>query len=60
MFIDIVERSTTAAADSCGCTLKNVFEVVVVVPIQATKRYGFLSALQLPFDHAVLCTVMRF
>ena len=42
MIIEIVERSTPAGADSCGCTLKNIFEVVVVVLIQAAKRYRFL------------------
>ena len=44
MLIEIVERPT-AAADSGGCTLENIFEVVIVVLIQATKRYRFLRAL---------------
>jgi hypothetical protein len=35
MLIEIVERPT--AASSGGCTLENIFEVVVVVLIQATK-----------------------
>jgi hypothetical protein len=43
MLIEIVERPT-AAASSGGCTL-DIFEVVVVVLIQATKRYRFLRAL---------------
>jgi hypothetical protein len=38
MLIEIVERPI-AAADSGGCTLENIFEVVIVVLIQATKLY---------------------
>src|SRR5258706_15324343 len=57
--IEIAERSTTAS-DSCCCTLKDIFEVVVVVLIYATKRYGFLGAIYLSIDNAVLRTVMRF
>ena len=38
MLIEIVERPTAAGADSGGCTLENIFEVVIVVLIQATKR----------------------
>ena len=43
MLIEIVERPI-AAADCGGCTLENIFEVVIVVLIQATKRYRFLRA----------------
>ena len=44
MLIEIVERPT--AATGCGgCTLENIFEVVIVVLIQATKLYRFLRAL---------------
>ena len=60
MLIEIVEWSMAAAADSSGCTLENIFQVVIVVLIQATQLYRFLRALQLSFDHAVLCTVMCF
>ena len=42
MLIEIVEWPTAAAADSSGCTLENIFQVVIVVLIQATKRYRFL------------------
>jgi hypothetical protein len=45
MLIEIVERSAVAAADFGGCTLKNIFEVAVVVLIQATQRYRFFGAL---------------
>src|ERR1700739_4689986 len=45
MLIEIVEWPIAAAADSSGCSLKNIFEVVIVVLIQATKRYWFLRAL---------------
>ena len=44
MLIEIVERPIAAAADSGGCTLENIFEVVIVILIQATKRYRFLRA----------------
>src|SRR5258708_33213146 len=44
MLIEIVKRSR-AAAGSGGCTLENIFEVVIVVLIQATKLYRFLRAL---------------
>src|SRR5271170_4363171 len=43
ILIEIAKRSVTTA-DSGGRTLKSIFEVAVVVLIEATKRYRFRRA----------------
>jgi hypothetical protein len=40
--VESVEWSIAAGADSSGCTLSNIFEIVIVVLIQATQRYRLL------------------
>ena len=54
-----MERSSGNASHG-GRTLKDIFQVVVMIGIQSAKLLRFLGALQLSFDIAVLRTVARF
>ncbi len=44
---------------SGGCSFKDVFHLMVVIPIQTTNLLRFLHALQLSTDKVVLRTVAR-
>src|SRR2546427_9375638 len=42
-----------------GRTLEDLFHLMIVVLIETTELLGFLGAVQLSADIAVLCTVVR-
>ena len=47
------------ATGSCGRTLENIFEIVIVVFIEPAKLLRFPGTFQLSFDVAVLPAVVR-
>src|ERR1700737_2733761 len=55
--VEIAERSPTTAGPG-GRTLEDLFHLVVVVLIETTELLGFLGAVQLSADIAVLRTVV--
>jgi len=54
-----ITQGTSRGAGPHGRTFENIFEVVVMVFIQATQRHRFLGSLELPLHDFVLRTVMR-
>ena len=57
--VEIAEWSSGDAGLCCR-TLKNIFEIVVVVLIKSTELLRFLGTLQLSFDVTVLRAGVRF
>jgi hypothetical protein len=47
------------ATGSCGRTLSNIFEIVIVIFIEPTKLLCFPGTFQLSFDVAVFPAVVR-